>query len=274
MPKINSTFRALADEATFTKEMLASGTTQIGKANYAQKGIYFQAFTSLATGLERVGKLCLMLDYYVKNNGQFPDRTVLKNQIGHNLQLLYQKSKEIVTQGGISFQFLSDLDGPLHQEILIILSDFAKGDRYSNIDFLVTQTRDSDPIFEWYEKVDKVLYDLRVSDGKKKRIESNANLIHQIMSPMTMVLYSSESGNEITTLGNASFQTGMNKAICKYRQLYVLQIIRYWTELLGSLQHRAMGINNEDIPAFSEIFAIFYNYDDYFLTRKTYENLR
>lgn len=268
---MNTTFHALADEATFTKEMLASGVTQIGKANYAQKGIYFQAFTSLATGLERIGKLCLMLDYYIKNNGQFPDRTVLKNQIGHNLQLLYLKSKDIVAQSSINFQFLSNLDDPIHQEILKILSDFAKGDRYSNIDFLVTQTRDSDPIFEWYEKVDKTLYNLRVSAAKKKKIESNAQFIHQVMSPMTMVQYSSESRNEITTVGNASFQTGMNKAICKYRQLYILQIIRYWTELLYSLQHSAMGINNEDIPYFSEIFAIFYNHDDYFLTRKTYE---
>jgi hypothetical protein len=48
-------FRALLREAEFTKQMLASGATQIRAANYATKGIYFQAFTSLSTGIERIG---------------------------------------------------------------------------------------------------------------------------------------------------------------------------------------------------------------------------
>lgn len=76
----SKTFNALADEATFTKEMLGSGATQIRKGNYASKGNYFQAFTSLSTGLERIGKLCLMLDYYIDNDGKFPDFHHLKNK--------------------------------------------------------------------------------------------------------------------------------------------------------------------------------------------------
>jgi hypothetical protein len=55
----NEAFKALLKEARFTKEMLGSGATQIRKANYATKGVYFQAFTNLSTGLERIGKLCL-----------------------------------------------------------------------------------------------------------------------------------------------------------------------------------------------------------------------
>ena len=45
---MNATFRALVEEATFTKEMLASGVTQIRNANYARKGAYFQSFTRLS----------------------------------------------------------------------------------------------------------------------------------------------------------------------------------------------------------------------------------
>ena len=63
----------------------------------------------------------------------------------------------------------------------------------------------------------------------------------------------------------------MTEAVSKYRQLYLLQIIRYWVELLGDLQYRASNIDNEKIPYFTEIFAIFFNDDKYFLTRKTYE---
>jgi hypothetical protein len=46
---MNNTFRALLNEAHFTKEILVSGVAQIRQANYAQKGFYFQSFTSLAT---------------------------------------------------------------------------------------------------------------------------------------------------------------------------------------------------------------------------------
>ena len=46
---MNETFRALLEEATFTKEILASGVTQIRKANYTRKGVYFQCFTNLST---------------------------------------------------------------------------------------------------------------------------------------------------------------------------------------------------------------------------------
>ena len=42
----NETFTALVKEAQFTKEMLGAGVTQIRKANYAQKGMYFQSFTT------------------------------------------------------------------------------------------------------------------------------------------------------------------------------------------------------------------------------------
>lgn len=268
---MNTTFRALAEEATFTKEILASGVTQIRNANYTRKGVYFQSFTSLATGLERIGKLCLMLDYYIKNNGHFPDMKFVKKHIGHDLILLYTKSKDIVNEYNVAFNFQSNIDGLLHQEILSILSAFAKGDRYSNIDFLVTQSRDSDPIFEWYNRVDRVLYEQRVSVKKRKTIESSAAKIGKKMFPFTMVRHSSESRNEVNSIRDASHFTGMTIAITKYRQLYLLQIIRYWVELLIDLQHRASGINNADIPFFTEIFSIFYNDDKYFLTRKTFD---
>lgn len=55
MPLLSESFKALLKEAQFTKEMLGSGATQIRNACYASKGVYFHAFTSLSTGLERIG---------------------------------------------------------------------------------------------------------------------------------------------------------------------------------------------------------------------------
>jgi hypothetical protein len=85
------------------------------------------------------------------------------------------------------------------------------------------------------------------------------------------VFHMSETGEEITDLEEASRMTGIYEAVAPYRQLYVLQIIRYWVELLLSLQDAAMKTGSQDIPSFSEIFRAFYNDDAYIRTRKTWD---
>src|SRR3989338_8176305 len=179
------TFRALANEAQFTYEMVGSGATQIRGANYATKGMYFQAFTSLSTGLERIGKLCLMLDYYIETRGQFPDFNSLK-KLSHNLLLIYQKSREIATRRDTRFRFLRDLEQPIHQRVLSVLSGFAEGDRYTNINLLVGKTS-NDPVALWYEEVDRVLFEKRVSEARKTKIANNARLVERLMGSISHV---------------------------------------------------------------------------------------
>lgn len=104
---LGETIKTLIKEAQFTNEMLGEGATQIRRANYAAKGIYFQAFTALSTGLERIGKLCLMIDYYIKSGGNFPYLAYLKNQIGHKIDLIYRKSQLVVRERSLSFQIRS-----------------------------------------------------------------------------------------------------------------------------------------------------------------------
>lgn len=269
----NETFTALAKEAQFTKEMLGAGATQIRKANYAQKGIYFQSFTSLSTGLERIGKLCLMLDYYIDNNGKFPDFNYLKKDIGHKIDLLYQRSLDVKHKRKIEFHFLQDLNGDIHQNILRILSSFAVGDRYSNINILTSSKQQNDPVSDWFFEVDMLLFEQRVTEKKKQKIAHNAHAISQMTQRFTMVRHSSEAGTEINNVEEASFRTGMQQAVAPYRQLYVIQIIRFWFELLRTLQYKAMEKNNEDIPFFGEIFGGFYNEDSYIRTRKTWDTI-
>ena len=252
---------------------MASGATQIRKANHASKGVYLQAFTSLSTGLERIGKLCLMLDHYIDHNGQFPDANHMKNQIGHNIETIYQRSKAIIKKHSISIQSPQNLDDPIHQAILSILSEFGLGDRYSNIDLLVGGRHQNDPVASWFLRVDQSIYQARVAQKKKDTIKKNAGVIASTLQQHVMVLHTSETGEEITDLEKASQMTGFYEAVSPHRQLYVLQVIRYWVELLSSLQYKAMEVGNEDIPFFTEIFAPFFNDDAYMKTRKTWDGL-
>lgn len=267
----SATFVALLKEAQFTKEMLGSGATQIRKADYATKGVYFQSFTSLSTGLERIGKLCLMLDYYLDTNGQFPDSRYLKNEIGHNISLIYSKSLAVIRKRSVSPKYLHDLNGEIHQNILSILSTFAQGDRYSNIDLLVGNPRRRDPVANWFERVDQLLFDRHVTAKKKARIEANALAANRMLGSFTSVRHISETNTEITSVYNGSYRTGMQSAVAPLRQLFVLQIIRFWVELSWHLELQARRRGSEDIPFLCEIFAMFYNSDSYFRTRKTWD---
>lgn len=273
MTRLNMYFRTLLKEAQFTKEMLGTGATQIRAANYATKGIYFQAFTSLSTGLERIGKLCMMLDHYIKTDGKFPSFDYMKKEIGHKLELLYTRSQEVISERSIKFKYYQDLSDPLHSAIVRVLHDFAEGDRYSNINLLVGSRQINDPISAWFNYVDTPIYDQRVSKRKKAHIAESAERTEAFMGKYTFVLHLSETGNEITDLRDASYRTGVYEAVAPYRQLYVLHIIRYWTELLSELETITRRRGGDDIPFFSELFGAFGNDDSYFRTRKTWDKL-
>ena len=58
-------------------------------------------------GLERLAKICILLDFYIQNNGNFPSDKVLRN-IGHNIQELYNKSKEIKEFYEFKFKYLNN----------------------------------------------------------------------------------------------------------------------------------------------------------------------
>jgi hypothetical protein len=266
----SETFKALNNEAQFTREMLGSGATQIRNANYATKGVYFQAFTNLSTGFERIGKLCLMLDHFIDHVGKFPDYNYMKNKIRHNICAIYEKSVAVITKRLISMKFLKNLNDPIHQAILKIISEFAQGDRYSNINLIVGQQPQRDPITSWFTEVDKPLYETCVPKKRKETIRSNATDVATMLDSHVIVRHTSETGSEITNVEDASYRTGMQRVIAPYRQLYVLQIIRYWVELLSSLQDIAMQTGSENIPFFSEVFAPFYNADSYIKKRKTW----
>jgi hypothetical protein len=83
--------------------------------------------------------------------------------------------------------------------------------------------------------VDEPLYDLRVSERQKEKIRRNARIIDRLSGSFMMVRHTGEDRAEINSIEDASFRAGKSEVVAKYRQLYVVQIIRYWVELLVSL---------------------------------------
>lgn len=265
----NDYFDALCKEAQFTVEMLCSGYTEIRKANYAKRGVYFQAFTSLSTGFERIGKLCYLLIYAIEHGGSFPTDNDLKNVFRHDIIKLYRLILEFKNKHDIKYDFLQDLDKPIYQSILNVLSRFAKGDRYANIDLLINNRSYDDPISVWYKDVDLVIFQEKISDKKKEKIKRDASLVHYLTSNFVMIRHTGEDGKEINTAFEGSLRTGINDAVASYRQLYVFHIIRFFVESLNMVESVFNNQNFFEIPYFMEIFRVFYNDDSYMKGRKT-----
>ena len=265
----NDYFDALCKEAQFTVEMLCSGYTEIRKANYAKRGVYFQAFTSLSTGFEHIGKLCYLLIYAIEHGGSFPTDNDLKNVFRHDIIKLYRLILEFKNKHDIKYDFLQDLDKPIYQSILNVLSRFAKGDRYANIDLLINNRSYDDPISVWYKDVDLVIFQEKISDKKKEKIKRDASLVHYLTSNFVMIRHTGEDGKEINTAFEGSLRTGINDAVAPYRQLYVFHIIRFFVESLNMVESVFNNQNFFEIPYFKDFFRVFYNDDAYMKGRKT-----
>lgn len=267
-------FVALLDEALFTKDILGIGVTQLYKANYAQRGIYYQAFVCLSTGIERIGKLCLILDSYIENNGKFPNENYIRKH-GHRIEGLYESCCEIAENRALHFRFSGALQEPIHQSMISILQAFAESSgRYHNINIIANKNTNNDCIKRWKEEVDIELFRKKVSKRKKEKIEENAKVIGALLEGSVVVKHSSETGERLYEATEASRETGIWEAVAPYRQLYMLQIIRFFVEILVELSYEAKKVpcgEQEEIPYFSEVFGLFYNSDAYFRSRKTWD---
>lgn len=266
-------FNALKNEAQFTKEVLGAGATSIRKANYSEKGIYFQAFTSLSTGFERMAKICVIIDKYIANNGNFQKTSSIRGKFGHNLTKLNKEIKNINEKRSMQIFFEYENCEKYWAKIIKILSDFGKGDRYSNIDSLLKKDLQKDPIERWVTEVDNLFYIEKVSKRKKDEIKREADFIGPEIENMTLVDHTSEKGEKIDTVKDGLELSMIQKATSVYRQFFVVKLIRFYMEILWNLQNEAQKFGREEIPFFHEIFGGFFVPDSKIKRKKRWDNV-
>lgn len=272
--RFSKVFSAFCDEAMFTREILAIGVTQLYKANYSTKGVYYQTFICLSTGIERMTKLCILLDYYIANDGKLPSENYIR-AYGHKISDLFKVCQKIAEQQEIKFRFSYELEEQIHKAIVEVLSDFAKtSGRYSNVNILVGNEKNSDDCIEkWFGMVDLPIYEKHVTKKRKLSIEQRAHVIGSLLNERSITFFIGEDNVEMTDAIEASRRTGIWEAVAPYRQLYMLRIIRYLTELIMGLEYKARKNGLGEVPFFGEIFGLFYNEDSYFRGRKTWDKL-
>ena len=267
-------FHLINSECNFANDILNSGVELIRKANFQDKGLYYQAFTCLSVGLERLMKLIIILDNYLQHN-QLYTKNELKN-IGHDISNLYSKCINIGNNRNIDKKY-SDPD-EIYKKIIDILSEFAnlgEQNRYYNLNYISlannkTFSLPKDTTCKWVEQIDYYIYNNKVSEKKKIDIEQQNMFWGQMLNEGALILFEAEDNSKINN-GLLYMAHKSRQIACQgFRVLFVAQIIRYLSRVLSHISDKLKSIHPQDIPYLNEYFIIYRNDDNILKKRKCF----
>lgn len=267
-------WHAIRRECALVRHLIGSGATALGRANYAdQKGEYYTAFFGLSVGLERLAKLVLVADHAITNAGKMPTEKLVR-QYGHKLSDLMEAADKVSTTRTLKLDYLRPTDA-ISLKIVECLDAFADAGRgrYANFAALGDPNLGQDePIGKWWGEVaELILKEHYYGKTAQKRVEGRASVVDAVMSPVSMVLYFSETGDTMQDMLTASIRTGQTELVQRYGRYYTLTVVRWLSEVFSELSRLACYTHN--IDAFFGVWEYFQTYtvDDNFLkTRKNW----
>lgn len=251
-------FMLLLNEGHLVAEMLAYGVSCINKVYKSKNSLYYQVFFNLSIGLERLLKLILITNKTYKNENI--SHNYIKN-LGHKLGTLQQEVLKIIElYYPLSFDE-NRISLPIHNAIINELNDFANGTRYHILDKL-GQKNTLDPIVSWEKNV--VNY-IRKNDIKRYSLSKEGK---ELVSELDACTAFDMEG--ISSWKDMMIQSAENPQIEKFLRLYIMQIIREYSQLLIEISNFGWEEGNKDIPYFSEIFRCLIQEDSWYKSHKTY----
>ena len=259
-------FLLLSREAELASMSLCAGLTALRKADTSHKGYYTHAFFSVSTGLERLIKLIVILDFAVENNGAYPDNKYLK-KLGHKILPSFQKLETTVDKYGFEEKYKSILNDPISMAALQVITEFAEGARYSNLDELANNKRFEDPIKSWQSKVGHLI--LKKYPSRKKRTPLD-DMIDRAMMESSIIMIQGEHGEVIDNFVELRAFQQDAEHMNKYGMRHLVEIIQLLTELLASIGHVAQQEKRLVVPYFSEFFVPFNAPKEYWRNKKSW----
>ena len=156
-PQAIPQWHAMRREAALVRNLIGSGVTSLGKASYGDKiGEYYAAFFGLSIGLERLAKLCIVVDYAIAHNGQTPTKL---SRFGHNLVKLLNYVDNSTAKYSLKLDY-SRPTSRVSNAIVRCLDAFADAGRgrYANFAALGDPNlRHEEPISKWWSQVAELI---------------------------------------------------------------------------------------------------------------------
>ena len=237
-------------------------------------GLYYEAFFNLATGLERLCKIVIILDYTISHNGAFPTDNDLK-KIGHDIRTLICKARRIRTKYPNNDGLARFPSGSIVEQSIVVLSEFAEGARYYNLNLIQNQDRQGtdsidDPIHAWDNRVGSEVLKVHYTEKRRGNDLSVAQKVGEILAPDTSVYCITEDGSMINDVTSMLSHQKKTEIVQKWGQFYLLTIVRYLSHLISDLENCAREKHFSAIPDLSEFLKSFRVSDKALRGRKTW----
>ena len=227
-------FKLYNRETGVIAELLSSGLASLRKVA-KNKAYYYQAFFSLSMGMERIMKLILHLD----------GKKVLKD---HDLIKLAEELD------------IMPAEGLIEEKILVCLSAFSQGDRYSLVDYFRdgnVQHLTKELILRFYNEVVLEI----ISKHPKRSLWSFRD---DTVIPIS-VLTQNENLDTVNNLNDAIVQQQIIEHASKFCVMYAARLIQPMIDKLVKFD-----MKDQDTPYFTDHFRYLKHPDNYFKIRKTY----
>jgi hypothetical protein len=269
MTAAEKAFAALLREGSLAGYMVTTGVNLLHESATSPTGVFSAALFNLSVGIERLGKLVVVLDC-LETGGAFLTDGELKHRYGHDIDSLFKAAADIVTKRQLKFEFGGVPDDPIHQGILRVLTGFATTTRYYNLNFLGSKgkTAHSSPEEAWAQLVAEPILARHYSKKQQKRDVSDALNVTKSLSGVMIVNKFTREGEHLTTVYDAYIYGAKAGVIFDFAQFYTLQIIRFFVQMLAELEG-----GDERVPFFSEVLRVYYNNDDLLRETKHWELL-
>lgn len=140
----SSKFWLLTNEGYLLRACLQNALLGLRKDACIDEGGFCLRFFNYSIGLERLLKVILILDHYHQSKGQFPSNATLKS-FGHDLVKLHATCLGLLSTYGVTAPPASTPDD-IDKALLQFLADFARSNRYYNLDALAGSTASANPL--------------------------------------------------------------------------------------------------------------------------------
>ena len=137
----------------------------------------------------------------------------------------------------------------IDQELLLLLSDFARVTRYHNLNALSASQNGADPLARWGQLIITILsHD--VPERQKDKILTQANIVATAIDDVTVTLMHGLDQTPLTT-SEALSLPGLHEQAVRFAVLRFVKILSPVRGLLAGVSHEAYGLG--PVPAFPQM---------------------
>lgn len=247
MPTFPPSFLLLQQEGYLLSSSLSNGLTELRSAHVHNKGAFYTSLFNLSVGFERLLKAIVIIDHMLNHQLAVPTKRQLQSR-GHNIVDLYDECERI----GVSRNFLipgrAQLDAT-NNELLQLLSDFARVTRYHNLDALSASHTCPDPLARMNQLLIAILaHD--VPQRQQDKVLNQAGIIVTRIDDITFTLMHGLDQRPLST-SDALSLPGLHERAVRFAVLRIVKLLAPLRDLLADVSHGAYGLG--PAPAFPQM---------------------